>query len=146
MHGTQTQQTYVGAVVLIKIPCCISGGNAHFWAGFWDGVCTQIYSITETKLKLTPECCLLHISNYSLSKYKKSIVRHMLNMAKAIVPKHWKTTHVPTVAECLSAVDSLYKKEETVAMASENTEKFHKPWKSWFLFKYSDSFAKMQNG
>lgn len=128
------------------------GTMQHIWwdcpllRGFWDEVCTQIHAITETELNFTAECCLLHISNYSLSRYKKSVVRHMLNTAKTIIPRQWKSTHSPTITEWLSEVDSLYKMEETVAMASERTDKFHKLWKSWFTFKYWDAFAKMQNG
>lgn len=70
----------------------------------------------------------------------------MLNVAKSIIPKYCKNTQVPTTTEWLLAVDSIHKSEETAAISSENTEKFHKLWRSWFLFKYSDSFDKMQNG
>lgn len=74
------------------------GDMLHIWwycpsiRAFWDSVCARIQAITETGIALSPECCLLHISNYSLSRYKKSIVRHMLNAAKTIIPRHWKTT------------------------------------------------------
>lgn len=129
-----------------------TGTMLHIWwecshiRNFWDEVCAQIHAITETELEFSPECCLLHLSNYSLSRYKKSVVRHMLNAAKTIIPRHWKSTHTLKLTEWLSQVDSLYRMEETVAMASEITDKFHKLWKSWFIFKYSDDFAKMQNG
>lgn len=128
------------------------GTMMHIWwecshiRNFWDEVCSRIHAITETELELSPECCLLHVSNYSLSRYKKSVVRHMLNAAKTIIPRHWKSTHTPTLAEWFSEIDSLYRMEETVAMAGERTDKFHKLWKSGFIFKYSDDFAKMQNG
>lgn len=128
------------------------GNMMHIWwdfpllRNFWDNICTQIYTITKSKLKLMPECCLLNICNYSLSKYKKSVVRHMLNTAKSIIPKHWKNTQVPTVEEWLLAMDSIYKMEETATMASENTEKLRKLWRSWYIFRYSDSFEKLQNG
>lgn len=128
------------------------GVMLHIWwncpliRAFWDGVCSRIHAITETEIVFSPECCLLHISNYSLSRYKKSVVRHMLNAANTIIPRHWKTTHTPTLAEWLSEVGSLYRMEETVAMTTERTDKFHKIWRAWFIFKYSDDFAKMQNG
>lgn len=92
-----------------------TGTMLHIWwecpslQNFWNNVCSQIYSMTETKLKLSPECCLLNISNYSLSKYKKINCEASTWCSRVCHPKHWKTTQVPTVAEWLHAVDSIKK-------------------------------------
>lgn len=67
----------------------------HIWwscpllAPFWDKVIESITLITETKLVLDAACCLLHISNFTLKKYKHSLTKHLLNAAKSLIPIHW---------------------------------------------------------
>lgn len=54
--------------------------------------------MTETSLTLNAACCLLHMSNFPLKLYKKSLTKHLLNAAKALILILWKTTRTPTIA------------------------------------------------
>lgn len=79
------------------------GTLLHIWwqceqiVPFWNKVVEFIYKITETKLTLDTACCLLHISNFTLQKYKNSLSRHLLNAAKSLIPLYWKSTTTPTI-------------------------------------------------
>lgn len=100
------------------------GTMLHIWwdcpllHSFWDKVCAQIHAITETAYTWMLFATYIQL----LSRYKKkTVVRHMLNAVKTIIPRHWKSTYSPKITERFSEVDSLYKMEETVAMASKIT-------------------------
>lgn len=100
----------------------------HIWwdcpaiAPFWSKV--RITHITETRIILSPACCILHIANCSMKRYRRSLTRHLLNAAKILIPRHWKAKHTPTITEWFRMVEEIYNMEETVAIARESTEKF----------------------
>lgn len=37
--------------------------------------------------------CLLHVTNFPLKKYKHSLLKYLLNVAKSLIPIHWKDIH-----------------------------------------------------
>lgn len=52
-------------------------------------------------------------------KYKKSLVRHLLNSAKALIPLKWKTRHTPSIKDWLLKTDTIYEMEETMAIKKD---------------------------
>lgn len=127
---------------------CLSekGTLAHIWwhchkiEPFWNEVKVLIKKITETKVELTPACCLLHLSNTSFKRYKRSLTIHLLNAAKSQIPLHWLSTSTPTVGDWLSRVSEIHEMEDVLAQDKGHIERFHKTWQPWLLFKYSAEF------
>lgn len=66
---------------------CETGTLIHIWwhcpllATFWNKVREIITFITETKLTLNAAFCLLHVTDFTLKKYKHSLSKHLLNAA-----------------------------------------------------------------
>ena len=123
------------------------GTLVHIWwqcsyiARYWGKVIRLIRQITDTGLTLNAAACLLHVTNCSLKRYKNSLVRHLLNAAKSLIPLYWKSQRVPSVAEWLRRVSDVHAMEETLAQASERVEKRHKIWQPWVAFRYSSAYA-----
>lgn len=109
------------------------GTLQHIWwectliQSFWRQVSEIIKLITETQIQLNAACCLLHINNCSMKKYKRSLTRFLHTAAKAVIPRHWRNTTTPTIQEWLEEVHLLYKKEIR-GTAHEATENFDKTW------------------
>lgn len=53
---------------------------------FWTKIRETIQKFTEYNIPNDPAFFLLHVSTMSAKLYKKSIVRHLLNAAKACIP------------------------------------------------------------
>lgn len=70
-------------------------------------MCELIGHITEMKITLGSACCLLHIANCTMRRYKRSPTRHFLNAAKMLMPRHWKSSNIPTIAELLRVIGHL---------------------------------------
>lgn len=74
------------------------GSLLHIWwqcpliANYWNEILDLIKLITETTQPLDAACCLMHISNWPLKKYKRSLTRHLLNAANSLIPIYWKST------------------------------------------------------
>lgn len=78
-----------------------------------------------------------------MRRYKRSLTRHLLNAAKLLIPRHWKSTSAQIIAEWLHGIEEIYNMEEMVAIAKESTEKLHKLWTPWIMFCYSDRFLQL---
>lgn len=81
-----------------------------------------------------------------MKHYKKSLTRHLLNAAKILIPRHWKSKDIPSIPEWLHSVGDIYHMEETVAIARESFEKFNKLWPPWIMFRYSDQYKQIDTG
>lgn len=121
--------------------------HSHIWwhcehiTPYWDKVnISLIKQITETKANLNMACCLLHVSNFSFQKYKRSLSRHMLNAAKSLLPIHCRSERVPSIVDWLNRVSDIHEMEETLAQANEKIESFHKTWQPWLIFKYYQAY------
>lgn len=123
-----------------------TGSFMHIWwtclpiQEYWGKIIRWIKYITETKINLNAAACLIHVNTYTLSKYKKSLTRHLLNAAKTLIPLHWKSTHTPGVKDWFDKVQYTYKMEEILVMKKENNTNFNKMWQPWYLFTLSDEF------
>lgn len=111
-----------------------TGTLIHIWwhcphlAPFWRQVRDWIKQITETKVVLNAACCLLHITNFPLKRYKNSLTKHLLNAAKALIPLHWRTSRVPPISDWLTRVSEICEMEDTLAQANDRIDRFHKTW------------------
>ena len=64
----------------------------------------------------------------------------MLNAAKTLIPIHWKSPRVPTIAQWLGRISEICEMEDTLAQASDGIDKFHETWSPWFEFRFSDTY------
>lgn len=132
--------------------CCCSketGSFMHIWwrcppiLDYWDKITKWIKHITDTKIILNAVACLLHINSFSISKYKKSLSRHLLTAAKTLITLHWKSTHTLTVKDWLDRVQYMYKMEKILVMKKENSTSFNELWHPWLLFTLSNEYQSL---
>ena len=69
---------------------------------------------------------------------KKSLLRHLLNAAKACIPLYWKQQCPPTIGCWLRKVEEMKNIEDLILTAQHNHEKFSQTWSLWNVFIYSD--------
>lgn len=123
----------------------------HIWCRcpplhvFWEAVIKWTKFITETTLEFTAASCLINVNKLTISKYKKSLSRHLLLAAKTLIPLHCKTTHVPNIKDWLERVNYIYKMEEIAVMKKENSTNFNITWQPWLLFLYSPEYHSLTN-
>lgn len=71
---------------------------------FWRDVRLIIQKFTDRTVPDDPAYFLLHATDTPARIYKKSVVRHLLDAAKACIPSFWKSTHTPSIAFWLQIV------------------------------------------
>lgn len=77
------------------------------------------------------------MSHISEKTYKKSIIRHLLDAAKACIPLTWKTLTPPTIGMWLRKVKEINKLEDLVLSARHQQERYFKTWSLWNVFMAS---------
>lgn len=111
-----------------------------FWtlSNFWENVHRVTQGLTEREIPLDPAFFLLHASNIPAKAYKKSIIRHLLNTAKACIPLLWKQQHPPTISTWLEKIEDINKTEDLILTGQDKQETYTKTWRPWNLYKISD--------
>lgn len=75
--------------------CNVEGTMAHIW---WDcpkiknylsDILQLIKEITKRQILEDPWMCLLHGTESSIKPYKESVIPHLINAAKGLIPRHW---------------------------------------------------------
>lgn len=128
-----------------------TGTLTHIWwqcnliKDYWKEVRNLIKLITDTNLNLNAACCLIHVTNFSLKRYKHSLTKHLLNAAKSLIPLHWNSSRVPSTSEWLLKTRDICEMEDTLAQERGNVERFHKTWQPWFSFRYSQTYEDIVN-
>ena len=79
---------------------------------YWDIILSQIKVITGEELKKDPWVVLFHCSQEGVKKYKQSLIPHLLNAAKRLIPKKWQATESPHVWNWIDEVEETYRLEE----------------------------------
>ena len=59
---------------------------------FWEAIAPWIEMLTPIPVEFTPLCFLFHGTPGPLKGYRRSIIPHLLNAAKLLIPKFWKQT------------------------------------------------------
>lgn len=126
------------------------GTPLHIWwqcpliCPYWTEVKRIIRHITETTLKLDVACCLLHVTNFLVQKYKNSLSKHLLNAAKSLIPLFWKSASTPSIRDWLHRITDICDMEETTAQSNDTIELYHKTWSPLFAFKYSQEYENLR--
>ncbi|CAH2220508.1 dehydrogenase reductase SDR family member on chromosome X [Pelobates cultripes] len=82
---------------------------------YWENIKREVTTILGEIPELNIEMALLHYTEGSIAQYKRSILRHLLNAAKASIPARWKHTQPPTIAEWLQRVEEIHTAEAQYA-------------------------------
>lgn len=110
---------------------------------FWTTVRMISQKFTDYPMNDNPAFILLHVSSIPPKKYKKSIIRHLLNAAKSCIPLLWKKTLPPTVGMWLRRVVEIRRLEDLVLTAQNKQEQHLNTWMHWNIFIYSDEGQNM---
>lgn len=116
-----------------KSPLCWRGcgdiaSHAHIWwycpliRPYWLTIFYWFKEIQGSEVPNDPWYVLLHCTGESAGSYKKSITPHLLNAAKVLIPKFWKTTKIPSLRQWLREVDHLYYMEDLTYCSKKNSE------------------------
>lgn len=123
--------------------CGEVGTHAHIWwqchliQSYWVEVLDLIKKISGNEIGLDPWQCLFHAMGVSRKKYRAAITPFLLNAAKALIPKQWKSKKVQTIKNWLREVDKTRLMEEVIHSQNDSETRFVSIWKGWLEFKQS---------
>lgn len=98
--------------------CGSRATHAHIWwtcpviHSFWQDVLQHIRFITGTTLPFTPWAVFFYCNVEPVGPYKRPIIPHLFNAAKALIPTLWGQPKIPTLSQWIRNVDLLYLLEE----------------------------------
>ena len=127
------------------------GTLLHIWwdcsyiQPFWKDVHDLISHITTFVPNFTAAQYLLHHSSLSQSAYKKSILLHLINVAKLCIPIHWKNRTPPSVSEWLRKIEHIADMENLICQTKDTPTKFYDKWACWLNFKVTAEFRRLSN-
>uniref|UniRef100_A0A8C5Q4E0 Reverse transcriptase zinc-binding domain-containing protein n=1 Tax=Leptobrachium leishanense TaxID=445787 RepID=A0A8C5Q4E0_9ANUR len=98
---------------------------------FWTLVHDAISKISDSPPSYTPAAMLLHHTPFSLDTYRNSLDIRLLNAAKAVVPRHWKSPIAPTFREWLDELQHIRDIEDLLHQSSSTTAKHMRHWFYW---------------
>lgn len=113
-----------------------------FWscpklAHFWKVVRETVQIFTDRTITDDPALFLLHATDTPDKTFKKSVIRHLLDAAKACIPLCWRSPLPPTISMWLERVEEIRKMEDLILTAQHRQETFSKTWQLWTMFIYS---------
>lgn len=122
------------------------GTMLHVWwtceklQPFWKQVHDLISHVTTFSLDYTPAQFLLHHTSLSRKTYYKSLAMHMVNAARLCIPKHWRSTSIPTITEWFSRISMIRDMEELIHISQDRMHKFSIIWACWSHFTTTDRY------
>lgn len=96
---------------------------------FWREILKMIEKINGGEVKQDPWWCLLHTTGESRKKYRTTMTPYLLNGAKALIPRQWKSKKIPSVKKWLREVDKIRLMEELLSIQNDCRPRFNKIWK-----------------
>lgn len=67
----------------------------------------------------------------SIKFYKKSVIPHLLNAAKLIIPRLWKQIRCPTLLDWKREVNLITETERWAHAVKDRKDKFREIWAGW---------------
>ena len=74
----------------------------------------------------------------SVRRYRKTVVCHLLNAARACIPGLWKQTRAPSIKMWLNRVENLNRMEDLVWTSRQKRRVYLETWAEWNIFRYSE--------
>uniref|UniRef100_A0A8C5PKM6 Reverse transcriptase domain-containing protein n=3 Tax=Leptobrachium leishanense TaxID=445787 RepID=A0A8C5PKM6_9ANUR len=98
---------------------------------FWTLVHDAISKVSDTPPSFTPAAMLLHHTPLPVDTYRNTLDIRLLNAAKAVIPRHWKSAIAPTFREWLDEVQRTRDVEDLLHQSSGTTAKHLRRWYYW---------------
>uniref|UniRef100_A0A8C5PTT4 Reverse transcriptase zinc-binding domain-containing protein n=1 Tax=Leptobrachium leishanense TaxID=445787 RepID=A0A8C5PTT4_9ANUR len=117
------------------------GTFLHIWwecsiiQSFWEVVWTYIKEITSLDLPFHPKVALLHVIPLSINNYVKSVTVHLLNAARALIPKFWKQQSPPAIFDWIDRVEYVRELEELHYTLEQDFDTYFRTWYWWTEFR-----------
>ena len=127
--------------------CSTLGNMAHLWWGcpkikeYWEKILGCVEEITKKKIKMDPWVVLFHGGEEGIKRYRESLIPHLLNAAKRLIPRRWQDPDPPLIWEWIDAVEETYKMEELKEGLEGNNILLSTKWENWRIFKKTWSYA-----
>ena len=121
--------------------CQMVGTIAHIWwecpkiKVFWSEVIELISKITKIDIPLDPWKCMFHGTHMSVKQYKKTLLPHLLNSAKSLIPFNWQKEEAPSRKDWLLKVEKIRKLEQLRTWEEEEQGNEEEIWDEWQEFK-----------
>lgn len=113
---------------------------------FWAEIRHILQTVTNCRIPEDPVFFLLHGSQIPEKVYKKSVIRHLLDAAKACVPLTWRSTSPPMIQMWLRKVREINKLEDLVLSARNQQERYSETWSPWNSFLASEEGRTLHEG
>lgn len=94
--------------------------------GFWSRVREITQQIVEIELEDSPALFLLQLSDMPVRTYRKHLLAHLINAARACIPLLWKSTSPPTIGMWFGKINSIKYMEDLTADRIRNRRV---PWR-----------------
>lgn len=123
------------------------GSLLHIWwecppiTDFWKKVHTILKTVTTCNLTFTPACLLLHHIQEEMSLYRKSAAVHMVNVAKRLIPMHWRKPEAQCIRERLRRIDVTAEMDEFIHISQDRHTKCIDTWATWQHFKTTQEYS-----
>lgn len=106
---------------------------------FWQQVLQIIHKLTDVSLQDNPAAVLLNLIPMSCKRYRKSLLRHLLNAVRDCIPTMWKQQS-PPVSQWFARVSDIQQMEHLTAVFGEREDELNTRWIHWDLFWFSDDY------
>lgn len=104
---------------------------------FWQLIFELYCKLVATSTQSSPEVALLSMIPGPFRSIKKYILRHFLTAARIVIPRHWKSTTVPSLGEWTIELDSKRDLKKILAWELGKEEQFSLNRTAWSMFRYS---------
>lgn len=88
---------------------------------------------------------LFHMSQDDRLNFNNSALPHLLNSAKLLIPRYWKSTQVLSVKEWLMKVEEIQQFEERSTFTMKHKTDYTAQWSTWLLFKGEQEYKQCLN-
>lgn len=95
----------------------------------------EINEITYIEIPEDPWRCLFHRVRMPIKHYLRTLVPHLMNAAKSLIPQQWQEKESSRVGIWCRKVDEIYNTEYLRFCEEEGIERFESKWKIWREFK-----------
>lgn len=110
---------------------------AHLWwdcpiiKRYWEKILGFRKEMTKIELEVDPWTVLLHGIEGEVKLYKESLMPHLLNAAKELIPRKWQTAERPLIWEGITVVEEIYYMEHTSYCRNDHREGAKDKWECW---------------
>lgn len=117
--------------------CGQEGTFLHLWWScpkikvFWEAIASWVERLSPGPIEVTPWNFLFHGTSMSVRAYKNSVIPHLLNAAKSLIPRLWKQTRSPTLADWKKEVNLIMEAERWVHAVKDKKDKNIETWAGW---------------